>query len=75
MLCSTCGITGLEIGPSGDLAILSIDQRISLFSVESGGLTFKSAMLSLVADASDFSIVPESGKIVTVGHGIEIKNI
>ena len=61
--------------PSGDLAALSIDQRISLFSIKSYKLQFKSATLTFVADASDFALIPGSSKFITVGHGIEIKDI
>ena len=75
VLSSTCGITGLQIMPSGDLAALSIDQRISLFSIKSYKLQFKSATLTFVADASDFALIPKSSKFITVGHGIEIKDI
>merc|ERR1712227_1132189 len=67
VLSSTCGITGLQIMPSGDLAALSIDQRIALFSTKSSKLLFKSATLTFVADASDFALILESSKFITVG--------
>lgn len=66
--CSTCGLTNLLLTSSNELAALSIDQRILLFSADKK-LKYNRGLLSFVADASDFILLND--EFVVVGHGME----